>query len=469
MSGQHFRSLNPGVCCVSGDKSLQEGCDRGADYMLSRRGFMAASAATQAGPRSAAPSDLPALLGGARAHPGPFPNWPIYDQREEDALRETLASRKWLRVSGENVNHFEQEYARALGAKGCVATCNGTSALLISLKAHGVGPGDEVIVPPYTFIATVNAVLMLHALPVFVDTDPATAQMDASKIEAAMTDRTAAILPVHLGGSACDLDAILALAARRKVPVVEDACQAHFGEWRNRKLGSFGSTGCFSFQATKNMVCGEGGALVSNDEALLDRCFALHSHGRERRISGYDFTYRMSGANLRMDEFHAALARVQLSRLESQCAVRDANAKYLTALLREIPGIRPLEMYANCTRNAWHLYIFRYDPAAFSGLPRAKFLRALAAEGITASAGYTPLNRAPFLRNTLESGKFPRLVPKSRLAVWDERNQCPANDKLCSEAVWFTHSMLLASRADMEQIAEAIQKLRRHATSLLKA
>ena len=251
----------------------------------------------------------------------------MYDRGEEQALLETLASRKWLRVAGENVNRFEQAYARAMGAKGCVATCNGTSALILSMKALGVGPGDEVIVPPYTFIATINAVLMLYALPVFVDTDRQTAQIDARKIEEAITDRTRAILPVHLGGSAADLDAILAIAARRRLPVIEDACQAHFGEWRNRKLGTCGATGCFSFQATKNMACGEGGAVVSNDEALLDKCFAIHSHGRKRTVSGYDFTYRSAGANLRMDEFHAALATVQLTRAEQQAETRDRNAR----------------------------------------------------------------------------------------------------------------------------------------------
>lgn len=438
--------------------------------MWSRRGLITAGAALAQTTRSAAArSDAPALLGGSPAHPGRFPSWPVYDEREERALLDTLHSRKWLRVAGDNVNQFERAYAQAMGVKGCLATCNGTSALMLSLKALGVGPGDEVIVPPYTFIATINAVLMLHALPVFADTDPGTAQMDARTIEALMTDRTAAILPVHLGGSACDLDAILEIARQRRVPVVEDACQAHMGEWRGRKLGSWGATGCFSFQATKNMACGEGGALISNDEALLDVCFALHSHGRDRRNSGYSFTYRMAGSNLRMDEFHAALAMVQLTRIEEQAQTRDRNAKYLTAMLREIPGITPLRMYPGCTRNAWHLYMFRYRQDAFAGLPRAKFLKALAAEGIPAGSGYTPLNQASFLKSTLAGGKFPKLYSPARLAQWREQNECPGNELLCSEAVWFTQSMFLGARTDMEQVADAVRKVQKHASALVKA
>jgi dTDP-4-amino-4,6-dideoxygalactose transaminase len=391
------------------------------------------------------------------------------DRREEQALLATLHSGKWLRVNGQNVNRFEQAYARMFGAKGCLATCNGTSALTVSLKALGVAPGDEVIVPPYTFIATVNAVMSLYAVPVFVDTDRETGQMDASKIEAAITDRTAAILPVHLGGSAVDLDRVLAIADRRRLPVVEDACQAHWGEWRNRKLGTFGATGCFSFQATKNMTCGEGGALLSDDEALLEKCFAIHSHGRPRTISGYNFTYEVAGTNLRMDELHAALATVQLGRLQAQSDIRNRNAQLLTKLLEGITGVLPMRMYPGCTRNAWHLFMFRYQPEAFAGLPRGKFVKALIAEGIPASTGYSPLNQESFLRKILAGRDYQAHVSKERLARWEKLNSCPENDKLCSEAVWLTHSMLLGTSSEMEQIADAVRKIQAHADALRRA
>src|SRR4051812_49342191 len=212
---------------------------------LSRRGFLAAPAVAAA---VAADGPKPAMLGGAKAHPEPFPGWPIIDQTEERAVVETLRSGKWYRGNGKNVARFEEEYARLTGAKTCLATANGTAALFTSLNAMGVEPGDEVIVPPYTFVATVNVVLRQHALPVFVDTDPQTFQMDARMLEAAITPRTRAIVPVHLGGNTCDLDAILEIARRRNVAVLEDACQAHLAEWRGKKAGTFGQAGCFSFQ-----------------------------------------------------------------------------------------------------------------------------------------------------------------------------------------------------------------------------
>ncbi len=435
--------------------------------MWTRRQFLSSSpAVTAAGGRATLPGGKPALLGGAPVHPEPFPTWPVYDRGEERALLETLGSRKWIRITGQNVNRFEQAFARTIGTKGCVATANGTSALIVSLKALGVGPGDEVIVPPYTFIATVNAVLMLSALPVFVDTDRETAQIDARRIEDAITDRTAAILPVHLGGSAADLDAIVAIAERRRLPIVEDACQAHLGEWRGRKLGSLGAAGCFSFQATKNLACGEGGGVVSNDEAMLEKCFAIHNHGRSRNISGYNFSYQSAGANLRMDEFHAAMASIQLTRIESQSRIREGNAAYLTKLFREIPGILPARMYPGCTRNAWHIYIARYQAEAFAGLSKRGFLRALKAEGIPTSEGYGPLNRESFLTNALADRHFRAIFPATRLARWEERNQCPENDKLCAEAFWLSQNLLLGSRTEMEQIAEAVRRIQAHADQL---
>ena len=191
-----------------------------------------------------------------------------------------LRSGKWNRLDGDCARQFEETWAATLGAKHCLATANGTSALIISLNALGVGPGDEVIVPPYTFVATINAVLMQHAIPVFVDTDPETFQIDARKIEAAITERTRCILPVHLGGSPADMDTILEIGRKHNLPVVEDACQAHLAEWRHRKVSTLGALGCFSFQASKNLNSGEGGAILTNDTDLYNVCQSFHNNGR---------------------------------------------------------------------------------------------------------------------------------------------------------------------------------------------
>ena len=437
---------------------------------VTRRNFLAASPLAGAALAAAAdlPSDKPAILGGPKAHPDPFPGWPVFDQTEERAVLDILRSGKWNRGTGRVVARFEESYANVTGAKHCLATANGTSALVASIRALGIEPGDEVIVPPYTFIATVNAVLGQYALPVFVDTDAETFQIDARKIEAAITPRTRAILPVHLGGNACDLDAIQAIAARHNVPVLEDACQAHLAEWRGRKVGTFGKAGCFSFQASKNLNSGEGGAVICNDADFRELCYRLHNNGTGSKTE-VNFAYGTTGSNLRMTEFQAALLLAQMTRIEAQAKLRTENAQFLTAQLKEIPGIAPARMYEGCTRNAYHLYMFRYDPSHFAGLPRAAFLKALAAEGVPASGGYSPLNTQPFLKNTLASRGFQRVFPAQVLAEWEERTRCPANDRLCTEGVWFTQTMLLAPKSSMERIAAAIRKIQANAAALVRA
>ena len=419
---------------------------------------------------SAAGSDQPALLGGRPVRTAPFPSWPVVDQREEKALLDVLHGGKWFRGDGETVSRFEEAWAGLTGARHCVATANGTSALFASLAGLDVGPGDEVILPPYTFVATLNVVLLHHALPIFVDSDIETFEIDAGRIEAAVTDRTAALLPVHLGGNACDLDTILDVSRRRRIPVVEDACQAHMGEWRGRKLGTLGATGCFSFQASKNLNSGEGGAILTDDDALAERIYAFHNNSRPRRGGTGGFSYGgVRGANLRLTEFQAGLLLAQMTRLEEQSRTRDDNARRLTAQLGEIPGIRPARRHEGCTRNGYHLYMLRYQPEGFEGLPRARFLEALRAEGVPCSGGYSPLNKEAFLRATLGSRGYRRVYPPEVLAGWEERTRCPVNDRLCEEGVWFGQTMLLGPRSDMDDIAAAIRKIRASAAALARA
>jgi dTDP-4-amino-4,6-dideoxygalactose transaminase len=415
----------------------------------------------------AAATDKPAVLGGNPVRTVPFPSWPVIAENEERAWMKVLHGGKWNRLDGNYTRQFEETWAAKLGAKHCLATANGTSALIISLNALGIGPGDEVILPPYTFVATVNAVLMQHAIPVFVDTDPETFQIDAGKIEAAVTERTRCILPVHLGGSPADMDAILEIGRKGNLPVVEDACQAHLAEWRQRKVSTLGHLGCFSFQASKNLNSGEGGAILTNDPDLYRICQSFHNNGRGDTGSG--FGYVRNGANLRITEFQAVLLMEQLKRVEEQSRRREQNAEHLTKQLAEIPGVRPARMYPGATRNAYHLYMFRYDRSEFSNLPRARFLKALEAEGIPASGGYTPLNKEPFLKDTFDSRAYRKIYPAKQLADWFERNRCPANDSLCEEAVWFTQTMLLGPREDMDQIAEAVRKIHRQSGSLARA
>lgn len=434
---------------------------------LTRRRFLRAATVAGAGLticNTANAAEKPVLLGGQPAHKTPFPSWPVFDEREERALLEVLRSGRWYRGYGQSAERFEQAWAELTGAKHCLATANGTSSLHTALSALGVQAGDEVILPPYTFVACVNVILLLDALPVFVDTDPETFQIDARKIEAAITDRTAAIMPVHLGGNVADMDAILAVGKKHSVPVVEDTCQSHLAEWRGQKAGTLGTAGCFSFQASKNLNSGEGGAVLTADLDLFEKCYAFHNNS-----GGYGRSMVGRGANLRMTEFQAGLLVAQMSRLEEQTATREQNAQHLTKMLDEIPGISPARMYDGCTRNAYHLYMFRYDQRQFSDMPRATFLKALRAEGIPASGGYSPLNKAPLIANTLATRGYEAIYSEEKLARWHERNECPANDHLCQEAVWFTQPMLLGPRRDMDDIAEAIRKIHAHAGALAKA
>jgi dTDP-4-amino-4,6-dideoxygalactose transaminase len=444
---------------------------------LDRRTFMTTlAAATAVGAvrpeaarvtRVASASTVPAALGGEPVRRTPFPSWPIADAREEQALTDVIRSGKWGRGGGTQVERFEAQYAALTGAKHCLATANGTSALLTAMCALDIGPGDEVIVPPYTFVATINVVLLRHALPVFVDTDIDTFQIDARKIAAAITPRTRLIVPVHLGGAAADLDTTLAAARARDVTVLEDACQAHLAEWKGRKVGTFGRAGCFSFQASKNLNAGEGGALLTDDADFLETCYTFHNNSRARKNTGSStFAYRGVGANLRLTEFQAAILLAQMSRLDAQATTRDKNGAYLTSILKEIPGITPAKMYEGNTRNAYHLYMLRYDKSRFAGLPKASFVKALQTEGIPASGGYTPLNKEPFLKETLASRGYQRIYDAKTLVEWNERNACPANERLCDEAVWFTQNMLIGPRGDMDQIAEAIRKIQANAEKL---
>ena len=392
--------------------------------MITRREAIAAAAVAVAA--------RPAIAGGEPVRKTPWPDWPVRNEVEEREILAVLRAGRWNR--GNIVARFERDYAALCGAKHCLATASGTSALLATLGALGLKAGDEVIVPPYTFIATINAVRNYGATPVFVDSDLDTFQIDARKIEAAITPRTRALLPVHLGGAAADLDTILAIARKHRLPVIEDACQAHLGSWRGKQVGTFGLAGCFSFQASKNLNCGEGGAVLTNDDEFVERCYTFHNNGTSRQTGSPNFTYAGGGLNLRLSEFQAAILVAQMTRIESQARLRDENATHLTKLLGEVPGIHPQRLTPGCTRNAWHLYMFRYK----GKLTRDQFVAALKAEGVPCSSGYRP---------------------------WSPET-CPVNAQLCHEAVWLTQTMLLDSREGMEQIAQAVRKIEAGAASI---
>lgn len=436
---------------------------------IDRREFIAAATAAGVGAAwsgTAGATEQPAALGGKPVRSAGYRSWPAPTAADENAVLDAVRTGRWYR--GKSVEQFEDAFARINGAKHCIAVSSGTAALCASLGALGVGPGDEVIVPPYTFLATVSVVLMHYAMPVFVDVDRRTFLIDPDKLEAAITERTAAIVPVHIGGAPCDMRRLSAIAQKRNIPLIEDACQAHLASVENRPVGAWGAAGCFSFQVSKNLPSGEGGAILTNDPQMADACYAFHNCGRKRPGGRGD--YRLGrNSNFRMTEFQGALLLAQLDGLEARAQTRSRNAEYLDGLLREIPGIVPAQPCDGATRNAYHMYMFRYRADEFGGLPRNKFVRALRAEGIPCSTGYERLNEAAFIRDALHSRHYLRIYGREAIESWAERNRCPENDRLCDEAVWLMQNLLLGPRSDMDEIAAAVRKIRAHAEALAKA
>ncbi len=414
-------------------------------------------------------TDRPALLGGNPVRTKKYPSWPQVRPGDENGWVDVLRACKWWRGEGRKVDEFEKAWAKRMGAGYCVATANGTSALMAALHALEVGPGDEVLVTPNTFIATINSILSTYALPIFVDTDRETQLIDATKLEAAITPRTRCILPVHLGGNVADMDTILAVSKKHNIPVVEDACQAHLSEWRGKPVSTLGNLGCFSFQKYKNLPGGEAGAVMTNNRDLYLSAYGFQSHYRTPGERAADLKTCRNGINLRMAEFQAALLLEQMKRIEANAKRRETNAALLGKLLEEVGGVTPVKMYDGCTRNAYHLYMMRYDPKAVAGLPRGRFIAALQAEGIPISAGYDHLNKHPFLEHTLNSRTYRAIYSTKDIARWKEQNHCPDNDEVSREALWLGQRVLLGNSGDMEDIAVAMKKVARHAEALKKS
>lgn len=445
---------------------------------LTRRAFVRTAAAgsaalawlgaRQAPTAFAAEADKPALLGGTPVHKGGWPKWPDWRESWEPEILKVLRSGQWSRAGGgRQVPDFETAYAKLLGAKRCLATASGTTALITALHAMGVDAGDEVIVSPYTFIATYNVILIHKALPVFADTDPATLTMDPASIESRITERTRAIVPVHIYGLPCDMDPINAIAKRHNLAVVEDACQAWLAEYKGRKCGTLGNLGCFSFQNSKHIPSGEGGAVTGDREELVDRCQAFHNCGRASgTFQGRGCFSR--GSNFRMQHFQAAMLLQQFDKLVTETERRRENADYLTAGLKEIPGIHPVRL-PEASRPVWHLYAFRYDSAQFNGLPRDKFFRALDAEGIPCGGGYHEQYYDGLLDEAIASRGFQRLFPAERLKAYrDSFQELKGNKQVVETVVGMSQNLLLADRSDMDHILAAIRRIQAHSAALAK-
>ncbi len=396
-----------------------------------------------------------ALNGGDRLRARPYPEWPQFDERELRAVEEVVRSRTWFAgmrggEPGTRVAELERRFAAYHGAAYGIANANGSVAIEIALRAAGIGPGDEVIVPALTFIATVGAVLQVGALPVMVDVEEKTYCIGPTQVAAALAPRTRAVIVVHYAGHCADMDAVLVLAGRRDLVVIEDAAHAHGAVWRGRKAGSMGHLGTFSFQQSKTMTAGEGGMITTSDAALAEACIQYRSCGRKEGESWY--VHYVTPLNYRMVEFEAAVLLAQLERFPEQLAARQQSAAYLNGRLAETPGVRPVPPDSRNQAHGYYWFLFRYDADQFGGAPRDTFVKALEAEGIPCHIGYPwPLSRNPVFRND----------PRIR----DLR--FPVAEKLCADTVVIPHQVLLGTRADLEDIIAAIEKIRQNARELL--
>lgn len=395
-----------------------------------------------------------ALLGGKPVRTRPFTSWPIFGKPEEKRLLRVLHSGKWGRLNGSEVAGFEQRFAAAHGCKHGIAVVNGTVSLRIALVAAGIRAEDEVIIPPYTFFSTASAVIEANAIPVFADIDLNTFNLDPKAVEAAITPRTKAIIAVHFAGQPADLKAIMAIAKKRKLLVIEDAAHAHGASCRNKPAGSLGHVASFSFQSSKNMTAGEGGIITTNDDALAESCRSIHNCGRIP--TGVWYEHHVISGNYRLGEFQGAVLNAQLDRLEAQTKTRDRNGQYLAVQLRKLPGIFPQRRPADCTRHSYHLFMLRVDGAAF-GAPRAAVIKALQTEGIPCSAGYGfSLHQQPMFRNKA----FGPYLPEASARLNYRQVNCPNSDLVCREqCIWLEQAFFLGSRTDMDDIAKAFEKM----------
>jgi dTDP-4-amino-4,6-dideoxygalactose transaminase len=403
-----------------------------------------------------------AINGGNPVRTDGFPVWPVWGDEEINNLTDVIKSGNWGCLTGNRTSEFEKTFAEYQGAKYGIAINSGTTALKIALMAADVDAGTEVIVPAYTFIATASAVVEMGGIPIFVDIEADTYNIDPNAIEAAITDKTSAIMPVHFAGRPADMDAILEITKKHNLKVVEDAAQGWGSEWKGRRVGAIGDAGTFSFQSSKNINAGEGGIIITNDEIVAKMAASHINCGRSEDGEWYQHFY--FGGNYRLTELQAAVLQAQLARYDDLLETRQGNLTYLNEQLANVDGIDLLTENPSITRHSSHLFIFRYKKESFANKSKNSFIDAMKAEGIPTSPGYSiPLYEQPVFANKA-FGPRGKTVD---LPVDYKSCSCPESEKACyEESVWFTQNMLLGTKEDMDDIIGAIHKIQENAQEI---
>jgi len=391
-----------------------------------------------------------------------FPEWPIYDSNEINALVDVIKSGNWWcgfpgAHQGENVWKFQEEFAKLQEAKNCIAVCNGTVAIESALSALEIGLGDEVIVSDYTFVASASAVVAANAIPIFCDIHPETLVMDVNKVESLITKRTKAIIPVHLGGNPVELDKLKEIAVDNNLYIIEDCSHAHGSRYKGKRVGNWGDVGTFSFQASKIITSGEGGAIICNSDSLADKIYSYIDCGRKK--NGYSYAHYSYGTNYRLSEFHAAVLRKQLEKFLEQHKLRNKNAQYFGKKLNEIDGIQVMKLAPGTEECGYYVYPIVFNPKKFGMITKEEFYRKLNRNGIPTDDCYPPLHRLVCFRNTtLRKG-----IDYSK-ANWggtkSDDNNFPVVSDIYSRSIEFPHEVLLSSKDKLDSIVEYIKSLK---------
>jgi len=418
-----------------------------------------------------------AINGGEKAITRPFDEWPtlngwpIWDEREEKALLETL-HKCWWHAEDEpesNTQKFERAFKNYIGTKYGLGVPSGTMALVISLKAAGVEPSDEVLTSALSFYASATCILLANAVPIFVDVAPESYNISPEAMEAAITDRTKAAVVVHNGGYPANMDAIMEIAKKHDLMIIEDCSHAHGSEWRDRRVGSIGHLGAFSIMGCKPLSAPEGGVVLTNDEELIAKACSFQDHGPRY---GPPIEARPVPYNLRMSEFHAALALVGLSRLDEQIKTRERNFTYLAEGLKEIDGIDVFDRDPRVTRWSVYYWNFKYNQEEFDGIPRDKFLEAINAEGAPISVGAhgEPVyQEVCFTSMNFGRTGCPIKCPLYGKPIDYTKVHCPEAERIYkTEALSIFHTNLLGGKEEMDLILGAIRKVRANTDELRK-
>lgn len=397
-----------------------------------------------------------AIFGGVKTRPVSYPKWPVFDDRDIDAVTTVVKSGQWggFPYPGPQTAAFIKKFVALQGGNYGVAMVNGTVTMEVALRAAGIGWGDEVIVPAYTFQATAAAPMAAGAVPVIVDIDPENYCIDPNAIEAAITPRTKAIIPVHLGANMADMDRIMSIAERHNLIVIEDCAHAHGSKWRGQGAGTIGDFGSFSMQSSKIMTAGEGGILLVKSEEMAYRAMSIIDCGRPHDPEGRLYTF---GANYRMSELHAALLNVAIERFPDQVCQREEMAAYMDEALSEIQGVRLLKRDERQTTRSFYRYIFAINPDQFGGATHDVVCAALHYEGIPCWVGYDAMHRYDLFQPQLSKlpvvGAFPQYFEFDKMHLPEAERACER------EAVWLDESVFRDSYQGVDDAVAAVKKI----------